>query len=146
MNRQQFYNSLKYFHLKPYVDDGRICFSGSSSLVDARKALDELPEVEGELILRLAVHDADLLDAIQERACIRWVDGYSDSLYITVMDNIKPVPETREYSEKPDKEQAAFLRRMGFSEADLMNREKHPSVWVKRKPRTDWDVELAKYR
>lgn len=146
MNRQQFYNSLKYFHLKPYVDKGRIRFSGTSALVDARKALDELPEVEGELILRLAVHDNDLLDEIQERACIRWAEGYSDSLYSAVMCNIKPVEETRSYSDTPDEKQAAFLRRMGVSEADIMNREKCPSVWIKLKAQTDWDAELAKYR
>lgn len=146
MNRQQFYNSLKYFHLKPYVEDGRIYFSGNSALVDVRKALDELPEVEGELILRLAAHDRDLLDVIQERASIRWVEGYSDSLYSAVMCNIKPVDETRSYNDTPDEEQVKFLRRMGFTEADIMNREKHPSVWMKRQSRTDWDAELAKYK
>ena len=146
MNRQQFFNSLKYFHLQPYVKDGRISFSGSASLVDARKALDDLPEVEGELILRLAAHDKDLLDVIQERACIRWVEGYSDSLYSAVMCNIKPVEETRSYNDKPDEKQAAFLRRMGFVEADIMDKEKCPSVWVKLKPITDWGTELAKFK
>ena len=146
MNRQQFFNSLKYFHLKPYVKDGRIRFFGSASLVEIRNALDELPEVEGELILRLAAHDNDLLDEIQERACIRWAEGYSDSLYSAVMCNIKPVEETRSYNDTPDEKQGSFLRRMGVSEADIMNKDKCPSVWIKLKPQTDWDAELTKYK
>lgn len=146
MNREQFLNSCKYFHLTPEVENGRIVFSGKTDLKDARKALDELPELEAELILRKALHDSDLLFAIQERACIRWADGYSDSLFMAVLSNIAPTGEVIEFNDTPDEIQVAFLRSMGFPDADIMNREKHPSVWIKQKPRTDWNAELSKYR
>lgn len=146
MTKQQFFKSVKYLRLKPYVEDWRIKFSGGSSLAEARKALDELPEVEAEMILRLVAHNPDLLDSLEEWASKRWVDGYSDSLYDTVISNIRPVEETREYSDKPDEPQAAFLRRMGISEEHIMDKEHCPSVWVKRKPMTNWEAELAKYR
>ena len=87
MNKQQFFNSMNYMRVKPAVIDGRITFSGNSSL---RKALDEMPELEAELILREALHNRDLMDVIEERACIRWSEGYSDSLYMAVLCNIVP--------------------------------------------------------
>lgn len=83
---------MNYMRVKPAVIDGRITFSGGSSL---RKALDELPELEAEMILREAVHNSDLMDVIQERACIRWAEGYSDSLYMAVLCNIKETGEGR---------------------------------------------------
>lgn len=143
MNKQQFFNSMNYMRAQPAVIDGRITFSGGSSL---RKALDELPELEVEMILKLAVHNPDLMDAIKERACIRWSEGYSDSLYMAVLSNITSTGEVIEYCDTPDDTQVAFLRSMGFSEADIMNREKHPSVWIKPKPRSDWAAESSKYR
>ena len=81
---------MNYMHVKPAVTDGRITFSGGSSL---RKALDELPELEAEMILREAVHNPDLMDVIKERAYIRWSEGYSDSLYMAVLSNIVPTGE-----------------------------------------------------
>lgn len=119
MNRQQFFNTVKYMRLKPTVSDGRIKFFGNSSLYEARKALDGLPEVEVELILKAAVHNPDLLDAIKERASIRWSDGLSDTLYNAVLCNIKPLNEHVEIGE------------YGI-----------PIL----KPKTDWDAELLKYR
>lgn len=143
MNKQQFFNSMNYMRVKPAVIDGRITFSGGSSL---RKALDELPELEAEMILREAVHNSDLMDVIQERACIRWAEGYSDSLYMAVLSNIVSTSEGGEYNDTPDEAQATFLRSMGVSEADIINRDKHPSVWIKQKPRTDWEAELSNCR
>lgn len=109
MNRQQFFNSVNYFHLKPYVDNGRIQFSGSSPLLDARKALDDLPDVEAEMILKLAVHNRDLMDSIQERACIRWAEGYSDKLYMAVLCNIKETGEQSSKELKPRTDWVAEL-------------------------------------
>ena len=103
-------------------------------------------EAKAERIMREAVNNPDLIDAIQERACFRHEAGYSDSLYMAVLSNLIDTGETREYSDTPDEKQAAFLRRMGFVEADIMSREKCPSVWIKRKQITDWEVEKQKYR
>ena len=80
-------------------------------------AIAENPELEAELILRKA--DADLMDAITERAAIRWSNGLSDSLFDAVLCNIKPL------NERParDEDGRLILR-----------------------PRTDWEAELEKYR
>ena len=45
-------------------------------------------------ILRQAVNDSALMDSIQERACIRWSDGYSDSLYMAVLSSLTSTGET----------------------------------------------------
>lgn len=103
-------------------------------------------EAKAEQIMREALNDADLMDGIEERACIRHEAGYSDSLYMAVLGNLIDTGETVEYTDEPDEKQAAFLRRMGFSETDIMDKEKHPSVWIKRKPLTDWEAEKEKYR
>ncbi len=146
MNRQQFFNTVKYLRLKVCVENGRVKFSGNAYPTELLKALDEMPELEAELILREATCNPDLLDAIQERASIRWVEGASDSLYMAVLANFVDTGETIEYSDKPDTKQAAFLRRMGVPEANIMNKEKCPSVWILLQPQTDWDAELRKYQ
>lgn len=146
MNRQQFFNAVKYLRLKVHVENGRVKFSGNASPAELQKALDEMPELEAELILREATRNPDLLDAIQERACIRWCEGASDSLYMAVLANFAETSEKIEYSDKPDEKQAAFLRRLGFSEAHIKDKEKCPSVWILRQPLTDWDAELKRYQ
>ena len=115
MNKQQFDNTAKYLRVKPIVVDMRIHFDGGAAL---RKALDEQPELEAELILREATRNPDLLDMIQERACIRWENGYSDSLYMAVLCNFKPTGEIAELDE-----------------------DGHPILRAK----TDWDKELEQY-
>ena len=92
MDRTQFFNTMKYMRLQPDVVDGRIHFEGGAAV---RKALDDLPEVEAEMILSEATRNPDLLDCIQERASIRWADGYSDSLYMAVFCNLKDTGEQR---------------------------------------------------
>ena len=84
---------------------------------EIHRAIAENPELEAELILRKA--DADLLDAITERAAIRWSNGLSDSLFDAVLCNIKPL------NERParDEDGRLILR-----------------------PRTEWSAELEKYR
>ena len=110
--------------------------------VNARKEA----EAEAERIMRQAVNDADLLDEIQERACIRWSEGLSDSLYLAALGNLIDTGETLEYSDEPDMEMVKFKRSLGIPEADIMDKEKSPSVWIKLKPKTDWEAELAQYR
>ena len=68
-------------------------------------------------ILRNA--DTDLLDVIKERACIRWANGFSDSLYMAVLSNLAPTGEITERD----------------STGEIILREK-----------TDWEAELKKYR
>ena len=70
-------------------------------------------------ILRRAVKDSDLMDSIQERACIRWSEGYSDSLYMAVLSYITSTGETAER----DNDGKIIL-----------------------KPKTDWEAEISKYR
>lgn len=115
MTKQQFDNTAKYLRVKPTIIDMRIHFDGCAAL---RKALDEQPELEAELILREAARNPDLLDMIQERACIRWENGYSDSLYMAVLCNINPTGEIAELDEKG-----------------------HPRL----RQKTDWDKELKRY-
>ena len=47
-------------------------------------------------ILWEAVKNPDLLDAIKERASIRWSEGLSDSLFSAVLCNLKPLNEKSE--------------------------------------------------
>ena len=71
------------------------------------------PQEKTGVILRRAVNDPELLDAIQERACMRWEHGYSDSLMSAVLCDLTEIEEEREYTSTPDEKQAAFLRRLG---------------------------------
>ena len=47
-------------------------------------------------VLREAMKKPDLLDAIKERASIRWSNGLSDSLFSAVLCNLKPLNELAE--------------------------------------------------
>lgn len=104
------------------------------------------PEIEAWIILHEATKNDTLLDTLQERACIRWSEGLSDSLYMAVLGNLTSTDETVEYSDKPDMELVKFKRSLGISEAAIMDKERSPSVWIKLKPKTDWNAELEKYR
>ena len=104
------------------------------------------PEIEAWIILHEATKNDTLLDTLQERACIRWSEGLSDSLYMAVLGNFSATGETVEYSDKPDMELVKFKRSLGISEAAIMDKERSPSVWIKLKPKTDWNAELEKYR
>lgn len=50
--------------------------------------------LKAAVILSLAVKDSDMLDMIKERACIRWENGYSDSLLMAVLSGIALTGET----------------------------------------------------
>jgi len=113
--------------------------------VGAEMPPQEKVKIEAKKIMRRALKDTDLLEEIKERACIRWEQGYSDSLYLAVLSGIIDTEEQREYTDEPDIKQADFLRSSGFNDADIMNREKCPSVWIKRQPHTDWNAELREY-
>lgn len=70
-------------------------------------------------ILRQAVKNADLMDMIQERACIRWSDGYSDSLFMAVLSSLASTGEKTERDENGN---------------------------IIMKPKTDWQAEISTYR
>ena len=77
------------------VEWGRLRMAGGAS--QERELYMEIlrsnPDLEARIILRVAMTDSDLMDAIKERACIRWTEGYSDSLYSAVMCNIMEMEE-----------------------------------------------------
>lgn len=73
---------------------------------------------EATRILREALHNPDALDAIKERAAIRWSNGLSDSLFNAVLCNLKPLNENAERDSKGN---------------------------IILKPQTDWEAELRKF-
>ena len=111
-----------------------------------RAILASNPEIEAWLIVHEATKDDVLLDMIRERAYIRWSEGLSDSPYLAVLGNFSATEEAVEYTDSPDMEQVLFARSVGIAEADIMDREKYPSAWIKLKPKTDFEAELEKYR
>ena len=68
-------------------------------------------------ILREAMNDPDLRYSIEERACIRWCEGLSDSLFDAVLCNFITLDEMSEHD----------------NEGKII-----------KKPRTDWQEELNK--
>lgn len=68
------------------------------------------------IMLSLAVKDDNLLDMVKERACIRWENGYSDSLVMALMSGFAV---TGEVSRRDDNGQIIL------------------------QPKTDWENEIA---
>lgn len=68
------------------------------------------------VMLSLAVRDKNLLDMVKERACIRWENGYSDSLVMALMSSFAVTGEV----EKRDDNGQIILQ-----------------------PKTDWENEIA---
>lgn len=75
-----------------------IKLSGVSEKAQRRlgKVLEKRPELKARVVLLKAMKDTTLMDSIEERACIRWSEGYSDSLYMAVLCNITETGETVE--------------------------------------------------
>lgn len=72
--------------------------------------------LKAAVILSQVVNDSDLFDLIQERACIRWAEGYSDSLLMAVLSGIALTGET--------------IKRDADGQIIL-------------KPKTDWNAEIS---
>ena len=104
------------------VDNGRVKLSGGPPQERKRHTN---PDLEARLILYRAAHGDDVIELIKERACIRYADGYSDSLYDAVMCNI---PNNG----------------MCFAEAEKSERDSEGKIILREK--TDWEAELMKYR
>ena len=57
--------------------------------------------LKAKVILSQAMNNPDLMDAIKERACIRYADGYSDSLIMAVMSYFAPTGEKEHKELRP---------------------------------------------
>ena len=149
---QEFLRELDRYGLSYTVSKGitipRVELHGNNdhALNRCRAILASNPEIEAWLIVHEATKDDVLRDMIKERAYIRWSEGLSDSPYLAVLGNFSSTEEAVEYTDSPDMEQVLFARSVGIAEADIMDREKYPSAWIKLKPETDFDAELEKYR
>lgn len=79
------------------------------------KELHNDTETEALLILKSAIRDVDLAEAIKERACIRWADGnFSDSLFLAVLCNLKPTGEIPSKELQPITEWRDELKQLGI--------------------------------
>lgn len=72
-----------------------ISMAGVSEKAQRRlcKVLEKRPELKARVVLLKAMKDTALMDSIEERACIRWSEGYSDSLYMAVLSNLTETGE-----------------------------------------------------
>lgn len=97
MTLSEYLHELQVTGLNYHVENGRVILKDGTEKARSRctAILEQQPELEARLILMRALNDSDLLDAIQERACIRWSNGYSDSLISAVLCNITTTDEVR---------------------------------------------------
>ena len=133
MTQEQFINNYKYLRLNFEVIDNHVKLINAP--LEMSEALKQLPDIEERMlshwdkkqkikiqeatrILREALHNPDALDAIKERAAIRWSNGLSDSLFNAVLCNLKPLNENAERDSKGN---------------------------IILKPQTDWEAELRKF-
>ena len=72
------------------------------------------PDIEALLILKAAIKDVDLADCIKERACIRWENGYSDSLFLAVLRNLRRTGETPSKDLQPVTKWRDELKQLGI--------------------------------
>lgn len=94
-----------------------ISMAGVSEKAQRRlgKVLEKRPELKAQVILLKAMKDTALMDSIQERACIRWSEGYSDSLYMAVLSNLTETGE----EVKKDANRQIILRPRSDMRAEL---------------------------
>lgn len=87
---KEFLQELSRWGIKTEYEYGRIKLTEGRD--DAREHYAEMlkrsPEFEGALIWELAQADADIMDAIEERRAIRWVETGDDSIRNAIMCNI----------------------------------------------------------
>ncbi|MBQ9628342.1 MAG: hypothetical protein IJR43_03645 [Synergistaceae bacterium] len=100
------------------VDTFTLTFRGGKDTAQKRIAgiLERNRRLKAVVILSLAAKNIDFLDVIQECACRRWSDGYTDSLLMAVLCNLTRTGETIE------------------RDADGQ---------IILKPKTDWDAEIS---
>ena len=79
MTEAQFIKNCKYLHLSYEVDIWTFRVRLINAPKEMQEALETLPELEAKMVMRRAVRDESLLELIQERACIQYSEGLSDS-------------------------------------------------------------------
>ena len=82
---REFLEELSRWGVKARYEWGRIVLREGND--EARKYYAS-PEFEGALIWELAQTDENIMDDIEERRAIRWVEGGDDSIYGAIMCNI----------------------------------------------------------
>lgn len=79
------------------------------------KELHKAPYTEALLILNFAISDNNLAEMIIERACIRWVEGYSDSLYQAVLCNLREINARPNRDLQPVTDWRAEIKEFGMT-------------------------------
>ena len=87
---KEFLEELSRWDIKPEYDSGRIFLREGNE--EARAYYSEMlkknPEFEGALIWELAQTDENIMDCIEERRAIIWVECGDDSVRTAIMCNI----------------------------------------------------------
>ena len=86
---KDFLEELSRWDIKAVYEWGRIVLIGGRE--DAREHFSQIlksPEFEGALIWELAQTDENIMDDIEERRAIRWVEDGDDSIRGAIMCNI----------------------------------------------------------
>lgn len=97
-----------------------LTFKGGKDTARSRLAgiLERNVRLKAAVILSIAAKNPDLLDVIQECACNRWCDGYTDSLFMTVLCNLT-------------------------STGERIRRNENGQIILR--PKTDWKAELSNF-
>lgn len=87
---KDFLDELTRWDIKAEYEWGRIVLYGEreDALEHYRALLQASPEFEGALVWSLAQTDADIMDWIEERRAIRWVECGDDSIRGAIMCSI----------------------------------------------------------
>ena len=87
---REFTTELEHWRITPEYRNGRVVLTGGRD--DAREyytaMLRKSPEFEGALIWELAQTNPDVMDAVEERRAIIWIECEDDSVRSAIMCNI----------------------------------------------------------
>ena len=89
INTSEFLEELARWDITAEYQWGRVVLTGGRD--DAREHFMQVlksPEFEGALIWEMAQRDSDIMDAIEERRAIIWVECGDDSVRTAIMCNI----------------------------------------------------------
>ena len=90
LKTNEFLEELSRWSIETEYKSGRIYLQGGreDALGHFSGILRISPELEGALIWKLAQTDANIMDAIEERRAIRWIENGDDSIRGAIMCNI----------------------------------------------------------
>ena len=89
INTREFLEELSRWDIIAEYQSGRVKLSGGRE--DAREHFSQIlksPEFEGALIWEMAQTNDDIMDAIEERRAIIWVECGDDSIRTAIMSSI----------------------------------------------------------